>query len=86
MIKKVFAIIYKLYKVVYYIHSYGIVNRDIKPVNVLLSSESEDVDIRLLDFDPKQKNNKIYEYYCFDAINGNVELIYLDEIDVEDVN
>ena len=29
--------------------------------------------------------NNIYEYDCFDDINGNVELIYLDEIDIEDV-
>ena len=36
MIKKVFAIKYKLYKVVYYIHSYGKVNRNIKPENILL--------------------------------------------------
>ena len=30
--------------------------------------------------------NNIYEYDCFDDINGNVELIYLDEIDIEDVD
>ena len=30
--------------------------------------------------------NNIYEYDCFDEINGNVELIYLDEIDIEDVD
>jgi len=30
--------------------------------------------------------NNIYEYDYFDDINGNIELIYLDEIDIEDVD
>ena len=48
--EKVATIMYKLCKAVYYVHSYGIAHRDIKPENVLLTSEDEDADIRLLDF------------------------------------
>ena len=43
-------IIYKLCKAIYYIHSYGIVHRDIKPENILMTSNEDNADIRLLDF------------------------------------
>ena len=43
-------IIYKLCKAIYYIHSYGIVHRDIKPENILMTSNENNADIRLLDF------------------------------------
>jgi calcium-dependent protein kinase len=48
--EKVVVIMYKLCKAVFYVHSIGIAHRDIKPENVLLRTESEDADVRLLDF------------------------------------
>jgi serine/threonine protein kinase len=44
------SIIHKLATAVYYIHSYGIAHRDLKPENILMTDNSEDADIRLLDF------------------------------------
>ena len=43
-------IIHKLSMAVYYLHSYGIIHRDLKPENILMTDESENADIRLLDF------------------------------------
>ncbi len=43
-------IIHKLATAVFYIHSYGIVHRDLKPENILMTDNSDDADIRLLDF------------------------------------
>jgi Ca2+-binding EF-hand superfamily protein len=43
-------IIHKLSMAVYYLHSYGIINRDLNPENILMTDESENADIRLLDF------------------------------------
>jgi len=43
-------IIHKLCTAIYYIHSYGIAHRDIKPENILMTDNSEEADIRLLDF------------------------------------
>jgi calcium-dependent protein kinase len=48
--KKVAEIIHKLSAAVYYIHSYGIIHRDLKPENILLTDDTDDADIRLLDF------------------------------------
>jgi serine/threonine protein kinase len=43
-------IIHKLSTAVYYIHSYGIAHRDLKPENILMTDNTEEADIRLLDF------------------------------------
>jgi tRNA A-37 threonylcarbamoyl transferase component Bud32 len=43
-------IIHKLCTAIYYIHSYGITHRDLKPENILMTDESDEADIRLLDF------------------------------------
>ena len=43
-------IIHKLATSVYYIHSFGIVHRDLKPENILMTDNTDDADIRLLDF------------------------------------
>ncbi len=43
-------IIHKLASAVFYIHSYGIVHRDLKPENILMTDNTDDADIRLLDF------------------------------------
>jgi calcium-dependent protein kinase len=44
------VIIHKLCTAVYYLHEYGIVHRDLKPENIMMVDETEDSDIRLLDF------------------------------------
>ena len=48
--KKACEIIHKLCAAVYYLHSYGIVHRDLKPENIIMTDNSDNADIRLLDF------------------------------------
>lgn len=43
-------IIHKLSTAIFYLHSYGIAHRDLKPENILMTDDSEDADIKLLDF------------------------------------
>ena len=43
-------IIRKLSSAVYYLHSFGIIHRDVKPENILMTDNTEHADIRLLDF------------------------------------
>ena len=43
-------IIHKLCTAVFFLHQYGIVHRDLKPENILMTDNSENSDIRLLDF------------------------------------
>ena len=43
-------IIRKLSSAVYYLHSFGIIHRDVKPENILMTDKTEYADIRLLDF------------------------------------
>ena len=43
-------ILYKICLAVFYFHSFGITHRDLKPENVLMTSENDDADIRILDF------------------------------------
>ena len=43
-------IIHKLATSCYYIHSYGIAHRDLKPENILMTDNTENADVRLLDF------------------------------------
>ena len=66
-------IIHKLSMAIYYIHSYGIVHRDLKPENILMTDNSENADIRLLDFGlskiigPNQKCTEPYGTLSFVA-------------------
>ena len=48
--KRASTIIHKMSTAVYYMHSFGVVHRDLKPENVLMTSDDEDGDIRILDF------------------------------------
>ena len=43
-------IIHKILTALYYIHSYGIIHRDIKPENILMTSNENNADIKILDF------------------------------------
>lgn len=43
-------IIHKLCTAIFYLHSYGIAHRDLKPENILMTDQSEEADIRLVDF------------------------------------
>ena len=47
---KAAEIIHKLSTAIYYLHQYGIIHRDLKPENILMTNETDDSDIRLLDF------------------------------------
>ena len=48
--KRASTIIHKMATAVYYMHSFGVAHRDLKPENVLMTSEDDDSDIRILDF------------------------------------
>ena len=43
-------IIHKLCTTVYFLHQYGIVHRDLKPENILMTDDTDNADIRLVDF------------------------------------
>jgi serine/threonine protein kinase len=43
-------LIHKLSAAVYYLHSYGITHRDLKPENILMTDNTDEADMRLLDF------------------------------------
>lgn len=43
-------IIHKLSTAIFYVHSFGIVHRDLKPENILMTDETNEADIRLVDF------------------------------------
>lgn len=48
--QKACSIIHKLATSVYYLHSYGITHRDLKPENILMTDNSDESDIKLVDF------------------------------------
>ena len=48
--KRASTIIHKMSAAVYYMHSFGVAHRDLKPENVLMTSDDDDGDIRILDF------------------------------------
>jgi serine/threonine protein kinase len=48
--KRAQNIIYKLCTAINYLHSIGIIHRDLKPENIMMVEESDDSDIKLVDF------------------------------------
>ena len=85
--ENVAIIIYKLCKAVFYVHSYGIAHRDIKPENVLLTSDDENADIRLLDFGlskivgPGQKCTEPYGTLTYCAPEIILDKPYIKTVD-----
>jgi hypothetical protein len=43
-------IIHKLCTAIYYLHSYGITHRDLKPENILMTDDTDEADLKILDF------------------------------------
>ena len=85
--EKVVVILYKLCKAVYYVHSYGIAHRDLKTENILLTRESEDADIRLVDFGlskivgPNEKCTEPYGTLTYCAPEIILDKPYLKTVD-----
>ena len=48
--KRACELIHKLAMAVCYLHSYGITHRDLKPENILMTDDTDNADMRLLDF------------------------------------
>ena len=44
------VIIHKLTAAIYYLHSYGITHRDLKPENILMSDDTDNAELKILDF------------------------------------
>ena len=50
----------------YYLHTYGIVHRDLKPENILLSNDSDNPNVKIMDFGlgkiigPNEKANEAF--------------------------
>lgn len=44
------VMIHKLATAVYYLHSYGIAHRDLKPENILMTDDTEQAELKILDF------------------------------------
>ena len=67
-------IIYKMCLAIYYFHSYGITHRDLKPENVLMTTDDENADIRILDFGlvkiiwPNEKCSEPYGTVIYSAL------------------
>jgi len=81
-------IIHKLCAAVFYIHSYGIAHRDLKPENILMTDNTEEADIRLLDFGlskiigPTQNCNEPYGTLSYVAPEVLIEKPYTKAVDL----
>ena len=73
---------------VYYIHSYGIAHRDLKPENVLMTSNDEKADLRILDFGlskiigPDEKCTEPYGTLSYVAPEVLLDIPYNQKVDI----
>ena len=79
---------HKMCAAVYYIHSYGIAHRDLKPENVLMTSNDDDADLRILDFGlskiigPDEKCSEPYGTLSYVAPEVLLDIPYGKEVDL----
>jgi hypothetical protein len=48
--KRASQLVHQICIAVYYLHSYGIIHRDLKPENMVMTSDKEDAEVKILDF------------------------------------
>ena len=83
----VVKIIYKMCLAIYYFHSYGITHRDLKLDNVLMTSEDDDADIKILDFGlskivgPNEKCSEPYGTVTYCAPEIILNIPYTKKVD-----
>ena len=86
--KKASTIIHKMSTAVYYMHSFGVAHRDLKPENVLMTSDDDDGDIRILDFGlskilgPEEKCDEPYGTLTYCAPEIIVDEPYTKAVDL----
>ena len=86
--KRTAEIIHKLATAVFYIHSFGIVHRDLKPENILMTDNSDEADIRLLDFGlskiigPNEKCSEPYGTLSYVAPEVLLDVPYTQKVDI----
>ena len=79
---------HKMCAAIYYIHSYGIAHRDLKPENVLMTSNDENADLRILDFGlskiigPDEKCTEPYGTLSYVAPEVLLDIPYGKEVDL----
>ena len=79
---------HKMCAAIYYIHQYGIAHRDLKPENVLMTSNDENADLRILDFGlskiigPNEKTREPYGTLSYVAPEVLLDIPYGKEVDL----
>jgi tRNA A-37 threonylcarbamoyl transferase component Bud32 len=85
--KLIATIIYKICLAIYYFHSYGITHRDLKLDNVLMTSEDDNADIKILDFGlskiigPNEKCSEPYGTVTYCAPEIILKKLYTKNVD-----
>ena len=85
---KTCEIIHKILMALFYIHSYGVVHRDLKPENILMTDDSDEADIRILDFGlskilgPEEKCTEPYGTLSYCAPEVLLEVPYNKAVDL----
>ena len=81
-------IIHKLCTAVFFLHQYGIIHRDLKPENILMTDDTENADIRLVDFGlgkilgPEEKCDEPFGTFSYVAPEVLQEKPYNHKVDL----
>ena len=82
------TLIHKISAAIFYLHSYGIAHRDLKPENILMTDNSEDADVRIVDFGlskiigPEEKCTEPYGTLTYVAPEVLLEYPYTKAVDL----